>query len=306
MITENKLRIGIAGLGGIAQKVYLPFLSKEKEWLLSGAYSPTESKRTEICSQYRIKAFSKLSDLIDNCDAVFVHSSTETHYEIVSEAIKKGKDVYVDKPLASTLEEAEDLAELSLKNGRKLMVGFNRRFAPMYVKAKQEAKNPAWIRIDKHRLNGIRPVNFETTMMDDYIHLVDTARWLGEPSGFINGKIEINKDKQLIYSRHDYETENGSHIYMGMHRNAGTNLEQIEFTADNSVIRVKNMDIIEVEENGKIVITESPSWDTIIKRRGFEDAIMHFINSIKSNTNPKTNGEEALKTQKLVYDMIHQ
>ena len=305
MITENKLRIGIVGLGGIAQKVYLPYLAKEKDWSLAGAFSPTESKRNQICSWYRINAFSNVTDLIDGCDAVFVHSSTESHYEIVSEALKKGKDVYVDKPLASTLEEAEDLAELSLKTGRKLMVGFNRRFAPLYVKAKQEAKNPAWVRIEKHRFNGIRPVNYEFTLMDDYIHLVDTARWLGEPAGFVNGKIEINEDKQLIYARHDYETENGSHIYIGMHRNAGTNLEQIEFTAENSVIRVKNMDTMEIERNGNISITESSSWDTVIKRRGFEDAIMHFINSIKSNTNPKTNGEEAFKTQKLAYDIIH-
>lgn len=305
-MTENKLRIGIVGLGDIAQKVYLPFLTKEKEWSLAGAFSPTEFKRNEICSWYRIKAFSNAPDLIDNCDAVFVHSSTASHYEIVSEALKKGKDVYVDKPLASTLEQAEALAELSIKTGRKLMAGFNRRFAPMYVKAKEKAKNPAWVRIEKHRINGIRPVDFEFTLMDDYIHLVDTARWLGEPKGLVKGKIEINKDNQLIYARHDYETESGSHIYLGMHRNAGTNLEQIEFTAENSVIRVKNMDIMEIERNGGITISGSSSWDTIIKRRGFEDAIMHFINSIKGNTNPRINGEEAYKTQKLLYDMIHE
>lgn len=305
-MTKIKLRIGIVGLGEIAQKVYLPYLTKEKEWSLIGAFSPTESKRKEICNMYRIKDFSNLTDLIEECDAVFVHSSTASHFEIVSEALKKGKDVYVDKPLASTLTETEQLAELSIQTGRKLMVGFNRRFVPMYVKAKQEANNPAWIRIEKHRLNGIRPVDFRFTLMDDYIHLVDTARWLGEPADSINGHIEINKEKQLIYARHDYKSENGSHIFIGMHRNAGTNLEQIEFVAEDSVIRVKNMDTMEVERDGEIITGNSSSWDTIIKRRGFEGAIMHFIDSVIGDTKPMIDGEEAFKTQKLVHDMMQQ
>ncbi|PGZ15037.1 virulence factor MviM, partial [Bacillus thuringiensis] len=73
--------------------------------------------------------------------------STATHYEIVSELLKKGIDVYVDKPLAATVEQAEKLVELSEKYNRKLMVGFNRRFVPMYVAAKEQANAISWIRI---------------------------------------------------------------------------------------------------------------------------------------------------------------
>ena len=88
---NNKLRIGLVGLGNIAQKVYLPFLSKEKDWSLVGAYSPTDNKRKEICGWYRIKDFSNLPNLIEECDAIFVHSSTVSHFEIVSEILKKRK-----------------------------------------------------------------------------------------------------------------------------------------------------------------------------------------------------------------------
>ena len=307
MITiDNKLRIGIVGLGNIAEKVYLPFLTKETTWSLIGAYSPTENKRKEICKWYRMNAFSNLSDLIKHCDAVFVHSATAAHFEIVSEALKKGKDVYVDKPLAATLEEAEKLAELSVKNGRKIMVGFNRRFAPMYVKAKHEVHNAAWIRIEKHRVNGIGPADFEFTLFDDYIHLVDTARWLGEPSSSIKGWSEVNSEKQLIYAQHFYKSRNNEQISIGMHRNAGSNLEQLEFVAENSIIRVKNMDTMEVEKDGKLITSTSASWDTILKRRGFEDAIMHFINSIIGDTQPSIDAVEGLKTQRLVYDIIQQ
>lgn len=303
---NQKLRIGMIGLGGIAQKVYLPFVSKEKEWCLVGAFSPTESKRKEICSWYRIKDFSNLSALIEESDAVFVNSSTASHFEIVSEALKRGKDVYVDKPLASTLEEAEQLVELSVKTGRKLMVGFNRRFAPMYIKAKQEINDAAWIRIEKHRVSGISQNDFQFTMFDDYVHLVDTARWFGEPTSLINGSIKINEEKKLIYAQHNYKSQNGCNIFIGMHRKAGTNLEQIELVGEDSIIRVKNLDTIEIEREGKLTISSASSWDSIIKRRGFEDAIMHFINSVIGDTKPLVDGEEGLKTQKLVNDMIQE
>lgn len=300
----RKVKVGIVGFGNIAQKVYLPFLSKEKNWSLIGAYTPNEIKRMEICNSYRIKAFTNLDSLIEECDAIFVHSSTVSHFEIISEVLKKGKDVYVDKPLAANLNEAENLVELSIKKNRKLMVGFNRRFAPMYVNAKDNIKNTAWINIEKHRSNGINQVDFDITMLDDYIHLVDTARWLGEVKGSIQGNIKINENNQLIYAHHRYETEKGYEIFIGMHRKAGTNLEQIKFVGEDSIVRVKNIDTMEIEKNSEIVTRISSAWDTVIKRKGFEDCITHFIDSIEGDTEPAVNGTEALITQRIVHEMI--
>ncbi|PNB77158.1 virulence factor MviM, partial [Pseudomonas sp. FW305-BF6] len=80
----KKPRIGMVGLGNIAQKAYLPILTKETNWSFEGAYSPSKDKRKAICSQYRIQDFSSLQTLADQCDAVFVHSTTSTHFEIVS------------------------------------------------------------------------------------------------------------------------------------------------------------------------------------------------------------------------------
>lgn len=303
----SNVRIGIVGLGGIAQKVYLPFLSTENNWSLSGAYSPTESKRKKICNSYRINEFSNLSNLIENSDAIFVNSSTNSHFEIVSQALKKGKDVYVDKPLASSLDESEQLVELSIKNNRKLMVGFNRRFAPMYVQAKKNIHTDiSLIRIEKYRVDSIRPENFEITMLDDYIHLVDTARWLGEPTNGVNGSIKVTDKNELIFAQHNYESTNNTDIFIDMHRKAGTNLERLELITDSALFRVNNIDTMEIERNGKIETILSPAWQTIIKRKGFEDAILHFIDSIEGNINPIVDGIEGLKTQKLLNDIIKQ
>ena len=300
----SKIRIGIVGIGDIAQKVYLPFLSTEKGWTLSGAYSPTEPTRIKVCSSFRIRAFSSLSDLLDSSDAVFVNSSTDSHFEVVSEALKHDKDIYVDKPLASTSDAAEQLVELSIKRGRKLMVGFNRRFVPAYVFAKKNSANASLIRFEKHRIDSIRPESYKITLLDDYIHLIDTARWLGEPDHYndVKGSIAVNEKNELIFAQHRYNP-NGVSLFIDMHRKAGTDLERLELIAEDSIITVRNMDTVEIERNGRTEIGRPPAWDTIIKRRGFEDAILHFITSVLGDTEPLVTGEEGLASQRL-FDAI--
>jgi len=307
MINLIKPRIGMVGLGGIAQKAYLPILSKETDWTFAGAFSPSREKRKAICNQYRIQDFHSLPALAQECDAMFVHSSTESHYEVVSELLNKGIDVYVDKPLAASIPEAEKLVELSEKLGRKLMVGFNRRFAPMYVKAKEKANKIAWARVEKHRMDSVGPYSYEFTMLDDYLHLVDTVRWLNDGDLSVQyGNAHTNGENQLLYAQHTYESSQNISFTTAMHRKAGTNLEQIELVTDGAIIRVKNMNTTEIEEGNAISTTVSSSWETTLKQRGFEDAVQHFIYCIQHDDQPLVDGLEGLKSQLLVDQLLKQ
>ncbi|MGO4694077.1 Gfo/Idh/MocA family protein [Paenibacillus sp. 2TAB26] len=301
----TKPRIGMVGLGGIAQKAYLPILSKAVDWNFVGAFSPNAEKRAVICEQYRISSYGSLLELADRCDAVFVHSATDTHYEVVSTLLKQGKDVYVDKPLAATLHQAEQLAELAEKFGRKLMVGFNRRFSPLYIEAKNRMTDTAWVRMEKHRTNSVGPQTADFTMLDDYLHVVDTARWLADGKATVmNGVVNVNEHNQLLYAQHHYSTFGGYTLSTAMHRHAGTNLEQLEIVSAGEIIRVKNMSLLEVERDDTVTQTLPPSWQTTLKQRGFEDAVLHFIQCILQDKNPSVNGEEALKSQKLLMKML--
>jgi len=109
------LRIGIVGLGGIAQKVYLPLLCQGQDWRVMGAFSPNQAKAQALCNSYRITCFPSLDALAQQCDAVFVHTSTATHFEVVALLLKRGIHVFVDKPLADNLERAEQLVSLAAR-----------------------------------------------------------------------------------------------------------------------------------------------------------------------------------------------
>lgn len=201
----SKLRIGVIGLGGIAQKAYLPVLSHAEKWTLVGGFSPNQQKAQAICDSYRMACFSRIDELASQCDAVFVHSSTASHFDVVGQLLAQGVHVYVDKPLAAELSQAEQLVERAHKAGKTLMVGFNRRYAPLYRQLKEQMGEPASVRMDKHRTDSVGPNDLRFTLLDDYLHVVDTALWLaGGNASLESGLIQVNESNQMLYGEHHF------------------------------------------------------------------------------------------------------
>ena len=294
------LRIGIVGLGGIAQKAWLPVLTQTAGWQIAGAFSPNQQKARGVCDSYRIPLFSSLEHLIDASDALFVHTSTASHFSIVRQILLAGKDVCVDKPLAATLAEAEQLTELAHRRGRKLMVAFNRRFAPRYLQLKSAVENLASLRMDKHRCDSVGPHDLFFTLLDDYLHVVDTALWLSGGKGRLqSGTLLTNEVAEMLYAEHHF-SQASLQITTSMHRRAGTQRETVTAIADGGVWQVDDMRELRQETAGNVIIDAVPGWQSTLEQRGFAGAARHFIDCVKNQTMPQTSGEEALLAQRIV------
>ncbi|WP_025245805.1 Gfo/Idh/MocA family protein [Candidatus Sodalis pierantonius] len=271
------LRIGIIGLGGIAQKVYLPLLGAAARWHLVGAFSPNQSRARALCDSYRIPCFARIDELAQQCDALFVHSSTESHFAVVSDLLKRGRHVYVDKPLAAALEQAEALLTLAARQQRILMVGFNRRFAPLYQRLKQDMQHVASLRMDKHRSDSVGPQDVRFTLLDDYLHVVDTALWLaGGTLALTGGVVWNNGTGQLLYAEHAFRCGEGL-VTTAMHRQAGSQRETVTAVTRGALYRVEEMSRFQWERAGTLGELPVPVWQTILTQRGFTGAVEHFI-----------------------------
>lgn len=280
-------RVGVAGLGSIAQKAYLPILSQAARWRLVGAFSPDEEKTRRLCRQYRIDAFPRLASLAAACDAVFVHSSTASHFEVVSALLRAGVDVYVDKPLAETRH-------------RNLMVGFNRRFAPLYRQLKSQLTTPASVRVEKHRLDDIGPHGARFTLLDDYLHVIDTAQWLsGGTLALRSGTLQRNPAGQLCYAEHHF-TAADVQITTAMHRRAGSQRETVQAIQPGAIYQVDDLRDWRQETQGVITRQPAPSWRTMLEQRGFVGAVDHFIDSLERRSPPETSGEQGIAAQRMV------
>ena len=195
----TRLRIGVVGLGSIAQKAWLPVLGAAESWTLQAAWSPGKEKALRICETWRMPYADSLDALAAQCDAVFVHTSTASHYEVVNHLLNAGVHVCVDKPLADKLSEAETLVELAARRRLTLMVGFNRRFAPLYRELKGRLGEAASLRMDKHRSDSVGN-DLRFTLLDDYLHVVDTALWLADGQARLRGgALKITPQGEMLY-----------------------------------------------------------------------------------------------------------
>ncbi|MDY1038421.1 Gfo/Idh/MocA family oxidoreductase [Lelliottia sp. CFBP8978] len=296
----TKLRIGVVGLGGIAQKAWLPVLGAATDWTLQGAWSPTREKAQCICETWRIPYAASLRDLASECDAVFVHTSTATHYQVVSELLNAGVHVCVDKPLAENVQDAERLIDLAARKNLTLMVGFNRRFAPLYQDLKAQLGGAASLRMDKHRSDSIGPNDLRFTLLDDYLHVVDTALWLTSGSAQLkSGVLQTNERGEMVYAEHHFAIDH-LQVTTSMHRRAGSQRESVQAVTDGALFDVTDMREWREEKGSGVVTRPIPGWQSTLEQRGFAGCARHFIACVQNQTVPETAGEHAILAQRIV------
>lgn len=295
------MRIGIIGLGNICEKAYLPVITAI-EGIEIVFCTRNKERLNSLSKKYRIKeAVSTVDELINmNIDAAFVHTATESHIDIIEKLLNNNIHVYVDKPISYRYEDSIRVSNLAKDVNKILMVGFNRRFAPMYSNLKNYG-TPSVIKLEKNRVNSPKdPVVF---ILDDFIHVIDTLRFLIDDeieSLNVNG---LKKDG-LIYNLVVTMTSKNTTCIAMMNRDSGANEEELEYTSSGKKVIVKNlMDskilINNVEENKSF-----KDWDTILYRRGFEDIIKEFIKSVELGVQSSTAIEDALKTHKICDEIL--
>ncbi|MGL5697908.1 MAG: Gfo/Idh/MocA family protein [Kluyvera sp.] len=300
------LRIGVVGLGGIAQKAWLPVLGAAADWTLQAAWSPNKEKALRVCETYRMPYADSLASLAARCDAVFVHTSTASHYAVVSELLNLGVHVCVDKPLADRLDDAERLVALAARKNLTLMVGFNRRFSPLYRELKSHAGEMFSLRMDKHRSDSVGPNDLRFTLLDDYLHVVDTALWLAGGKAKLNdGILQTTDEGCMLYAEHHFSAAGGQ-VTTSMHRRAGSQREWVQAVADGGLYEVSDMREWREECGSGIVTRPVPGWQTTLEQRGFAGCARHFIECVQNQTVPETAGEQAILAQRIVDGLWHE
>ncbi len=165
------LRIGIIGVGHLG-KFHLNNWKEIAETEIVGFYDPDDDNASVVSDKYQIPRFLDADLLIDACDAIDVVAPTNFHFQWCEKAIKKGKHVFVEKPLANTMEEARQLVKLTKESGIKLQVGHVERFNPAFLALKDVSLHPMFIEV--HRLAQFNPRGTEVSViLDLMIHDID-------------------------------------------------------------------------------------------------------------------------------------
>ena len=132
-------RIGIIGCGKIAQVRHIPEYAENPYAELAGFYDLNTQRAAELAAQYGGKAYESAEAMLADpaIDAVSVCVANHAHAPITIAALKAGKHVLCEKPMATTLEECEEMVKTAHEAGKFLMIGHNQRLAKAHAVAKE-------------------------------------------------------------------------------------------------------------------------------------------------------------------------
>jgi predicted dehydrogenase len=165
------LKVGVFGVGHLG-KYHLNNWKEIKTTELVGFYDPDDTIAREVTEKYQLTRFSDPTLLMDACDIVDIVAPTPAHFSLCEKAIRKGKHVFVEKPLAGTMQEAREIVKLVRESNVKLQVGHVERFNPAFLAVQSMPLNPLFIEV--HRLAQFNPRGTEVSViLDLMIHDID-------------------------------------------------------------------------------------------------------------------------------------
>jgi predicted dehydrogenase len=144
---------------------------------LVGVYDLNLERGRQVAAELGVRAFENLGDALSAVQAVSVVIPTTSHAEVAREAFDRGVDVFLEKPITRTVEEADVLVERAAADGRILQVGHIERFNPGVVAARAQTHNPMFFEV--HRLGVFSPRSLDVDVVFDLmIHDLDLILWM--------------------------------------------------------------------------------------------------------------------------------
>ncbi|MFN8574934.1 MAG: Gfo/Idh/MocA family oxidoreductase [Gemmatimonadaceae bacterium] len=179
-------RIGVIGAGALGFH-HVRLLRDLPGVTFAGFHDARAERALQVASELQVRAFDSLDDLIESCDALTIVVPTPAHYAVARAALERGRHLLIEKPLATTLEEADELLQLAEAKGALIQTGHVERFNRAVRAALPFVDHPLFIESD--RLAPFNPRGSDVAVvLDLMIHDIDLVLTLvGGPVASVAG-----------------------------------------------------------------------------------------------------------------------
>jgi predicted dehydrogenase len=154
---EGKINVAVIGTGNFARNILLPLLSKIHEYNLKAIVDVSGSKAKQVAAKYNADyCTTDYKEILEDAgvDLVVITTPHNLHYPMIIDAAKAGKAIYVEKPMCLNERELKYIVKVISETKVPLIVGFNRRYAPLVVKAKELIKQMHRPYLVNYRVNA--------------------------------------------------------------------------------------------------------------------------------------------------------
>jgi predicted dehydrogenase len=283
------LKIGVFGAGHLG-KIHLRLLKElNDEFELVGFFDPNDAAAEQIVNEFGIERYLQATDLIELVDCVDVVTPTLAHFEIASQALRKSKHVFIEKPVTETIEEARALMELAREANVKVQVGHVERFNPAFQAAIPYFKKTMFI--ETHRLAQFNPRGTDVpVVLDLMIHDLDiilTVVNSGVKRVSASGVAVVSDTHDITNAR--IEFDNGCVANLTASRISMKNMRKSRFFQKDAYISVdflkKELEVVRMEdvdgEPNPLDIVFDLGEGKPVKKIFFDKPEINEVNAIK-------------------------
>ncbi len=165
------LKVGVFGAGHLG-KIHIQQWQHVPDTQLIGFYDPNDAQAEAAIAQFQIPRFMDMASLIEAADAIDIVSPTTSHHDIAKKCLLSGKHLFIEKPLAHTLDEGMELVQLVKEANVKCQVGHVERYNPAFLAVGEQLLQPMFI--EAHRLAQFNPRGTDVSViLDLMIHDID-------------------------------------------------------------------------------------------------------------------------------------
>jgi predicted dehydrogenase len=320
----EKVKVALVGCGNVGQVIHLPILHRMNDVELLAVCDPDERKAKAVAERFGVPAAFKSVDAMlssslgSEIQAVDICSSTDAHKTASIPALEAGKDILVEKPIARTAKEAQEIVSVADKYGRKLMVGMNNRFRPdimvlksfiesgelgkiFYIKSgwlKQQSSASSWQQ-EKDKAGG-------GVFLDLGIVMLDMALWL------LNYP-EVHSVSGTTYYQYTKKVEDSAAVFVRLGNNVTLTIETSwtfhrdgdffynNVFGDRGSAFINPLRIFKRVAGNLVNLTPTKNESQVaLYKKSYENEIRHFINAVRGIVPLVSTGHEAVQRMKVV------
>ncbi len=300
MSDSKSLRTAVIGVGYLGRFHAQKYRQLEGSDLVAVVDANAESAR-KVAEELGVAAVTDYRDVLDRVDAISIAVPTPLHHAVACAALERGIHVLVEKPIATTVQEATAMVALAARKGCVLQVGHLERFNPAIVAAVNRLQTPRFV--ESHRLAPFKQRGTDVSVvLDLMIHDIDLIQELvGRPIESIDavGAQVFSGEIDIVNARIRFEggcvaNTTASRVSLKQER-------KIRIFQDDAYLSIDmQQKILTVIRKKDAAPVESPA-QVSIEEESFEqgdalrDEIVAFLKAIREKTPPVVTGEDGLR-----------
>jgi len=326
----DRVRVGFIGAGDMANRVHYPSLASFRDVEITAICDLDESRLNRTANRYgverRFRDYKLMLEKV-SLDAVYAimapiptghYAGAEPLTDVVVNCLKRGLHVFIEKPPGISVEDTRRMAEAAKRYGCKTMVGFNRRFIPVFREAKRVVEERGPIThctavFHKNMIGQPEDWGCVSHLVADVIHAVDALRFMGgEPEKVVSSIASFHADHANSFNAL-IRFKNGCVGHLCSNYSSGGRVHYFEMHS-KGIYAFVNVPFEPEKQEALILKDDKPYGEAEVMRNldlvggcrdfhviyGYLQENRHFIDCIREDRMPETNFEDAVKTMELV------